>query len=1044
ALPHAPSRAAIDAIMAWLRDRLHAGPADFATAPYVPSPPATVLTRGASGITDHATLLVAVLRQAGIRADLVLLDTGPGTDVDPDLPGLSQFDHVIVRARLATGDVWIDPTETLVAPGQLPPRVQGRRGLVIASDTKGLIAIPAAAPGDNAIREVRTFAAAERGRASLTVVTRATGALESQLRVAFSTRPRLPKKSAVEDPDLARYGGAVTSASSTTVGDVATPFVVTREIASTQRVRCQGEYVDIDLPSGDVLVEIPWTARYQSKTVRTRDYVWTTPVIHEIENRIDLPPGFAPPEPPPERVVHLGPATFRELRRVEGQTLIVALRFESGKLRWTAAELRSMQQALPALEKQPIRIEVESTAHALLEAGKLREAAAEDARLIALHPREALHHEQLAVLLIRAGLGDAARREARAAAALEPTNATTLTQLAWVLVHDRLGRGSRFDWDRAGALEALHKARALAPDHPGAAYHLALVQERGASGALFAPDADLRSAVEAWTAARDTEHDDATTLHLAHTLLWAGQPIAAETLARTTKPDAQRDATIVAAIAEAQGAAAAIAEAGKLRSGDERTRLIQQVMWEERDRRRYDLSRAMFAEIRSANQVAAFWAAAIAHLSSHPDVAPGSSDPRTALADLFRAMPDPARKTPVFWDARVEADLRGDAHRSMPPPSERAGAQRLLSDVLQSANYRIEGGDGVWRAHGDGEWAPKLVIYLVLDRGVVKVVGASDHTSGIGRYVLGLDLHDGAAAGRARRLLDFVRGDLEAATAHIPTLFKRMWGRGQPTTNDAMQVAAAVLANETDADRALAVVQRCAPRSADAQYACHAVRALLLRQRERWVDAVTEYQAAVALEPGELAFALVPYTRALAALGRRADADRLVDGFVAAHPDDGVGLLVRYELALEAGDAAEATRRLDALERAPNTTSWQLNRAAWEQLGRGGDLARGLQLARKAVDMAKLAHAERNTLAMLEAETGDLDAAARDSREAMLHGNSDQPEDSDWCVAARIAEQLGQTGDAIAIYRRIAKPGDARFSLAGYAAQRLAALQRSP
>src|SRR5262249_40809675 len=144
------------------------------------------------------------------------------------------------------------------------------------------------------------------------------------------------------------------------------------------------------------------------------------------------------------------------------------------------------------------------------------------------------------------------------------------------------------------------------------------------------------------------------------------------------------------------------------------------------------------------------------------------------------------------------------------------------------------------------------------------------------------------------------------------------------------------------------------------------------------------------------------------------------------------------------GDAAEAARRLDAFAGAPKPMSWLLNRAAWEQLGRGGDLARGLELARKAVDLAKLAHAERNTLAMLEAETGDVDAAARDHREAMLHADSDQPQDSDWCVAARIAEQLGQTDDAIAIYRRIAKPGDARFSVAGYAAQRLAALQRSP
>ena len=51
------------------------------------------------------TLLVALLRQAGIRADLALLSDGPGQDVDPQLPAFSAFDHAIVRARIGSTDV---------------------------------------------------------------------------------------------------------------------------------------------------------------------------------------------------------------------------------------------------------------------------------------------------------------------------------------------------------------------------------------------------------------------------------------------------------------------------------------------------------------------------------------------------------------------------------------------------------------------------------------------------------------------------------------------------------------------------------------------------------------------------------------------------------------------------------------------------------------------------------------------------------------------------------------------------------------------------
>ena len=69
---------------------------EFGEAELVPRPPAETLERGYGDCKDKATLLVGLLRAAGIPAHVALLATGPGPDADPDLPGIRWFDHAIV------------------------------------------------------------------------------------------------------------------------------------------------------------------------------------------------------------------------------------------------------------------------------------------------------------------------------------------------------------------------------------------------------------------------------------------------------------------------------------------------------------------------------------------------------------------------------------------------------------------------------------------------------------------------------------------------------------------------------------------------------------------------------------------------------------------------------------------------------------------------------------------------------------------------------------------------------------------------------------
>src|SRR4029079_13972627 len=94
---------------------------------------------------------------------------------------------------------------------------------------------------------------------------------------------------------------------------------------------------------------------------------------------------------------------------------------------------------------------------------------------------------------------------------------------------------------------------------------------------------------------------------------------------------------------------------------------------------------------------------------------------------------------------------------------------------------------------------------------------------------------------------------------------------------------------------------------------CDELLAHLYGARERWADAAKRSEAALVAEPGEYRSMLGAHAYVLVRLGRLAAAARAVAGAMATHPDDSRVLGTRYWLAFERGDAAEISRRLEAL-----------------------------------------------------------------------------------------------------------------------------------
>jgi len=77
-----------------------------------PHPPKQVLALGYGDCKDKAQLLTILLRQMGIKAYPVLVNSERGAGIINELPNAGAFDHAIVMAEIGTKAYWLDATLT--------------------------------------------------------------------------------------------------------------------------------------------------------------------------------------------------------------------------------------------------------------------------------------------------------------------------------------------------------------------------------------------------------------------------------------------------------------------------------------------------------------------------------------------------------------------------------------------------------------------------------------------------------------------------------------------------------------------------------------------------------------------------------------------------------------------------------------------------------------------------------------------------------------------------------------------------------------------
>ncbi|MCF6335064.1 MAG: DUF3857 domain-containing transglutaminase family protein [Spirochaetales bacterium] len=141
----------------WLNNEIRYTGLELGTGSIIPTIPSVTLERGFGDCKDKALIVIGILRASGYEADIALLRAGTSSDIDPDLPSLSGFNHAIVYVG-GDNPFWIDPTSEFSFNGYFPLSDQNRWSLIASPNTTGLVKTSSSIPSDNlTIRNIEYF-----------------------------------------------------------------------------------------------------------------------------------------------------------------------------------------------------------------------------------------------------------------------------------------------------------------------------------------------------------------------------------------------------------------------------------------------------------------------------------------------------------------------------------------------------------------------------------------------------------------------------------------------------------------------------------------------------------------------------------------------------------------------------------------------------------------------------------------------------------------------------------------------------------------------
>jgi len=1052
-----------EALIEWVGQEIRYTGIEFDEGAIIPHDPVEVLNHKYGDCKDKATLLVTMLRAAGIPAYVALLNAGSRYDVPADLPGMGLFDHAIVYVPGAGGaaDVWIDATDPWARLGQLPANDQGRRALVARPETTALTRTPEASSKENVLLEERTFTLAENGPASVVEVTRPSGVFEGEFRSYYADKPDKDTREGLSNYVKSQYiSEKLTKVDRTNPSDLSKQFELTLGCEKARR-----GYTDLTNAVAAIRVEAlfgnlpaelqrkdPAADKKKSdddvdkaKKPRTTDWQLDQAFTTEWSYRIVPPLGFvAKPLPKPVRRP-IGPALLTEEFSVDKDGVVLAhLTFDTVKRHYTVAEATELRNTIAGISDDPaIMIGFEPEAEVLLRDGKVSEALASYRKLVAAHPKEGVHHLQVARVLLDAGMGEAARAEARQAVKLEPDSALAEKTLAQVLKQDLVGRSLRAGSDMEGAAAAYRAAIKLDPDDNGTKADLAILLEYDPVGRRYGNRAHMKDAIVAY---KDLGADKLRDLGLANNLAFAefyGGDYA-DALKSAQELNPQPRALMAACMAMLQGTEAGLAEANKLSNNDDTYKETARTAGEMLMNIRQYRAAADFLTAGAAGDNAA-QTMGLANLlrgaRRHEDLTfSGTPQDYVKRFFLLSMSPDVTADKVLALSSRnaarvmksedpeeIKKALETGKKLDMQLARQGSSLDVTLDILLQAFDANVEGSDATgYRVKVQIPGENTSTFYVVKEDGRYKLLDTGEKPNSIAYEVL--DRVKGGDLTGAKTLLDWLREDMHLEGGDDPLgglVFPRFWIKGQAADAAKMKLAAASLLVATK------------PTAGDGLAILEAARATAATEREKTNIALalsvgyetTNNFAALHTIASDLV-KQVPESRraflgeewALAGLHRYDEAIALADERLKLLDNDSDAVEAKMRIEVDRGNYTAARAWAQKLIDQGKGNAEIYNSKAWFALFTPKVEQDDIAMAIKAAQMSKNNPHILHTLACLDAVAGQ----PRDAHDLLLRSmddlDLDQPNDDYWYAFGLVAERYGERDIAIADYRKLEKP----------------------
>ncbi|MEM7281988.1 MAG: DUF3857 domain-containing protein, partial [Pseudomonadota bacterium] len=129
---------------------------------------------------DHSTLLYALLRAVGVEANLALVNSR--SEVNPNLPNLDQFNHMVVQVPQDDGELFIDTTDKDSNLTRIPPRGLGGRYALVLDQAPRLVVMPEYPADSNLLRIERQISLSKNAPMKVTEFATFSGYLAADLR----------------------------------------------------------------------------------------------------------------------------------------------------------------------------------------------------------------------------------------------------------------------------------------------------------------------------------------------------------------------------------------------------------------------------------------------------------------------------------------------------------------------------------------------------------------------------------------------------------------------------------------------------------------------------------------------------------------------------------------------------------------------------------------------------------------------------------------------------------------------------------------------